>query len=183
MLDEQSGESLARGNCPAQRAGLGFGSTSPGQTAVVGARPLDSGGASRFFYCAKASRAERNRGVEDTFWKRVKDRPAGYVEVGRAEWEELGREEERIFKETGKRVSLRARGNIHTTVKPVAFMRWLVRIVAPPGGVVLDPFAGSGTTCMAAKAAGFHYVGIELDEDYAEIARRRVAATEGSVFP
>ena len=61
-------------------------------------------------------------------------------------------------------------------------MRWLVRLVTPPGGIVLDPFAGSGTTCMAAKAEGFHYLGVELSEEYCEIARRRVAATEGNLF-
>ena len=110
------------------------------------------------------------------YWRKVKDRPSGVLQIGREEWDALGLEEERIFKETGKRVSLRAVGNIHSTVKPADTMCWLTRLVTPPGGTVLDPFTGSGTTCMAAKAEGFHYIGIELSEDYAEIARRRVAA-------
>lgn len=54
-------------------------------------------------------------------------------------------------------------------------MRWLVRLVTPPGGIVLDPFAGSGTTLLAAREEGFDAVGIEREENYAEIARRRLA--------
>lgn len=64
--------------------------------------------------------------------------------------------------------------NIHPTVKPVDLMKWLVQLVTPPGGVVLDPFAGSGTTLVAAKALGFPFVGIELNEEYVEIINARV---------
>jgi site-specific DNA-methyltransferase (adenine-specific) len=90
--------------------------------------PASEGGASRFFYCAKASKAERGE------------------------------------------------GNNHPTVKPVALMRWLVRLVTPSGGIVLDPFAGSGTTLLAAEAEGFESVGIEQDPYYVEIAMRRLRA-------
>jgi len=83
---------------------------------------------SRFFYCAKASPAER--GV----------------------------------------------GNNHPTVKPVALMRWLCHLITPPGGLILDPFLGSGTTGIAALREGFSFIGIEQDPDYLEIARRRIAA-------
>lgn len=62
----------------------------------------------------------------------------------------------------------------HLTVKPIALMQWLCRLITPPGGVVLDPFAGSGTTMIAATRCGFHAIGIELSEDYARIARLRV---------
>jgi hypothetical protein len=86
-----------------------------------------SGSASRFFYCAKASRAERGE------------------------------------------------GNVHPTVKPLALMRYLCRLITPPGGLVLDPFAGSGSTLIAAVAEGFEAVGIEKDPTYAEIARQRLA--------
>ena len=84
-----------------------------------------SGSASRFFYCAKASRAERGE------------------------------------------------GNVHPTVKPLALMRYLCRLITPPGGLVLDPFAGSGSTLIAAVAEGFEAVGIEREAAYAEIARQR----------
>lgn len=65
-------------------------------------------------------------------------------------------------------------GNHHPTVKPVALMRWLCRLITPPGGLILDPFLGSGSTMVAALQEGFRCVGIERDEQYADIARRRV---------
>ena len=66
--------------------------------------------------------------------------------------------------------------NRHPTVKPTDLMAWLVRLITPPGGIVLDPFAGSGSTCVAARREGFFFIGIELNEEYCEIARRRVAS-------
>jgi site-specific DNA-methyltransferase (adenine-specific) len=72
--------------------------------------------------------------------------------------------------------SERGRGNDHPTVKPLALLRWLVRLVTPPGGVVLDPFAGSGTTLLAARAEGFGYVGVEREARYHQIAEARLAA-------
>ena len=86
----------------------------------------DTGSAARFFYCAKASKPDRDE------------------------------------------------GNNHPTVKPTDLMRYLCRLVTPPGGVVLDPFMGSGSTGKAAKLEGFGFVGIELDENYVEIARARI---------
>lgn len=67
------------------------------------------------------------------------------------------------------------RANLHPTVKPLALMRWLIRLVVPPGGLVLDPFAGSGSTGCAAMLAGRRFVGIERDADYVAIARARIA--------
>lgn len=67
-------------------------------------------------------------------------------------------------------------GNIHPTVKPVDLMRWLVRLVTPVGGTVLDPFCGSGTTGMAALYEGFNFIGIEREAEYREIARKRIGA-------
>jgi len=64
--------------------------------------------------------------------------------------------------------------NRHPTVKPIALMRWLVRLVTPPGGLVLDPFAGSGTTGIAAAQEGFRFLGIEREAEYVEIARQRI---------
>jgi len=66
--------------------------------------------------------------------------------------------------------------NGHPTVKPVALMRWLVRLITPPGGTVLDPYCGSGTTGIACKEEGFNFVGIDLH--HAELARDRIAAWE-----
>jgi hypothetical protein len=68
-----------------------------------------------------------------------------------------------------------ADGTAHTTVKPLALMQWLVRLVTPPGGTVLDPFAGSGTTLEACLVEGFTVVGIEQDEQHAELCRVRLA--------
>ncbi|WP_179292205.1 DNA-methyltransferase [Paenibacillus campinasensis] len=67
----------------------------------------------------------------------------------------------------------RGAGNTHPTVKPTALMAWLIRLVTPPGGTVLDPFAGSGSTLVAAKREGFGYVGIEREPEYVDIANAR----------
>jgi site-specific DNA-methyltransferase (adenine-specific) len=75
--------------------------------------------------------------------------------------------------------SERGEDNNHPTVKPIALMRWLVRMVTPPGGIVLDPFMGSGTTGMAAMQEGFDFIGIELKPEYVAIAERRIAEAEG----
>ena len=64
--------------------------------------------------------------------------------------------------------------NIHPTVKPIALMRYLCRLVTPPNGVVLDPFMGSGTTGVGAVAEGFDFIGIEMDEEYLKIADARI---------
>ena len=90
----------------------------------------DSGSAARFFYCAKASRAERGE------------------------------------------------GNTHITVKPIALMRYLVTLVAPPGSVVMDPFMGSGTTGVACMQTGHGFIGIEQEKEYFEIAKKRISETK-----
>ena len=69
----------------------------------------------------------------------------------------------------------RGEGNTHPTVKPLSLMRWLVKLVTPPGGVVLDPFAGSGTTLLAAQSEGFDAIGIEREAEYVEIIKKRIA--------
>lgn len=70
------------------------------------------------------------------------------------------------------------RGNTHVTVKSVTLMRYLCRLITPPKGLILDPFAGSGTTGMAALREGFHFLGVEQDEQYATIAEARIKAVE-----
>ena len=76
----------------------------------------------------------------------------------------------------------RGEGNIHATVKPTALMRYLVRLVTPPDGLVLDPFTGSGSTGKACALEGFRFLGIELSPEYAEIARARIAEARGDLF-
>lgn len=68
--------------------------------------------------------------------------------------------------------------NFHPTCKPVSLMRWLVRLVTPPGGTVLDPFCGSGSTGIAAVLEGFDFIGVEESAEYVGIARRRIAHAE-----
>lgn len=117
--------------------------------------------AARFFYCAKASRAEREAGLEAL--------TAAHVDPSRQEGTP-GRESPRAGAgRSGKRA------NTHPTVKPIALMRYLVRLVTPPGGVVLDPFCGSGSTLCAAVLEGFEPLGIDITPEYIEIARARLA--------
>ena len=113
----------------------------------------DRVGPSRFFYTSKASRSEREAGVE--------------VEPQR-------RSDGRESDIENPRLRTNTRRNDHPTVKPVDLMRWLCRLVTPPGGVVLDCFNGSGTTGMAALDEGFTYIGIERDARYIEIAKHRI---------
>ena len=68
--------------------------------------------------------------------------------------------------------------NHHPTVKPQHLMRWLCRLITPPGGIVLDPFAGSGSTGVAALSEGFEFIGVEVDPEYVQIARARLAHAE-----
>lgn len=121
----------------------------------------DAGSAARFFYCAKASREDRNDGC-DGMERRLGPEAGG----SRAS-------------EAGRRGGYGApRENHHPTVKPTALMRWLCRLVTPPGGLVLDPFTGSGSTGRAAIAEGMRFTGIELDPDYARIAEARIRAVQ-----
>lgn len=134
MLDAQSGP--VRGQiATASNSGKMHKSVAMGAKRAVTYNPeprRDSGGASRFFYCAKANDRERSAGVGDLTTR-------------------------------------------HKTVKPIDLMRWLVRLVTPPGGTVLDPFAGSGTTGLAAQAEGFGAVLVEREPEYFELARTRNA--------
>lgn len=123
----------------------------------------DTGNASRFFksiiYQAKASKSERNRGMDDLEAKPM------YKADGSAQSLE-------IFDSTdGGRED---RKNNHPTVKPLKLMEYLIKMVTPKGGIVLDPFAGSGTTLVAAKQNEFQYIGIEMTEEYIPIIKARL---------
>lgn len=132
MLDEQSGvagpkpERVAKKGGNAGALGAFAGSTPD----AIGTWPADpGGGASRFFYCAKASKKDRNtNGAENT----------------------------------------------HPTVKPTELMRWLIRLVTPPGGIILDPFGGSGSTGVAARMENVRCILIEREAEYLDIIRQRL---------
>ena len=121
---------------------------------VPGEFHADSGSAARFFYCAKASRKDRNEGVGGTVEPAVSS-GATMREREDADWQARN-------------------GNHHPTVKPTDLMAYLCRLVTPPGGTVLDPFMGSGSTGKAAMREGFRFIGIELESEYMEIARARI---------
>jgi site-specific DNA-methyltransferase (adenine-specific) len=133
-LDAQSGEtSSAKGEVSATKTGGGSWNASDGGAFDAGRSMTwqgkgDTGGASRFFYTAKAASEER----------------------------------------------VRIDGTAHPTVKPLALMRWLVRLVTPPGGTVLEPFAGSGTTVEACILEGFRCVAIEREADYLPLITQRI---------
>ena len=126
--------------------------------------------ASRFFYVAKPSVAEREMGLDD-----LESKP--YAQSGGAiNAIRRGEDEYNVESTLGINI-IKKRKNIHCTVKPVALMRYLTRLVTRKGGIVLDPFLGSGTTGMASEMEGFSFIGIEREENYYEIAKRRIAAT------
>ena len=129
LLDEQSGITTNTRHMSYKRSGGEFINGIPSQP-EKGWFKKETGGASRFFYCAKASKKERGE------------------------------------------------GNNHPTVKPVKLMEYLITLITPPNGIVLDPFFGSGTTGIAALNVGVRYIGIELEEQYVEIARRRINAVK-----
>jgi site-specific DNA-methyltransferase (adenine-specific) len=136
MLDEQTG--MMKDGVAVQRNGggqqIGGVEKRTGSGSKAGVRTDvgfgGSGGASRFFYCAKASRSERTHGGQVV--------------------------------------------NLHPTVKPISLMRWLVRLITPPGGTVLDPFTGSGSTGVAAILEGFLFVGCEKEVESVETSRSRL---------
>ncbi|MDQ3167366.1 MAG: site-specific DNA-methyltransferase [Chloroflexota bacterium] len=161
MLDAQSG-TLTSGKPNGMRNKVSPTFPHPTGTGVPLTGYGDTGGASRFFYCAKASRAERNAGLEG-----MEERAAGVHDDDSYVWPKNGDGSPR-----NKKVQPRA--NFHPCVKPLSLMSWLVRMVTPPGGVVLDPFMGSGSTGVAAIHEGFNFIGIDLDPDYCEIARKRI---------
>jgi len=129
----------------------------------------DSGGASRFFYCAKAHKSERNAGLEDSDIEEREKRVTNMQSDSGMDWR-IEDGEITNPKAPPKKVK-----NDIATLKPINLMRWLVRLVTPPGGTVLDPFAGSGTTGCACEIEGFDYILIEKRERFAKvIAPKRI---------
>jgi len=124
----------------------------------------DKGGASRFFYCAKASKKEKNVGLNKFDKKQTTGGGGG-----------VGDYIDDVDSASGKFGSEKAPSkNFHPTIKPINLMQYLVRLITPPNGIVLDPFMGSGTTGVACKLEGVSFVGIEMNPEYHEIAVARI---------
>lgn len=162
MLDEQSGEltsgKLNRESITAENKTYG---NAPKKR--TGKFEANSGGASRFFYVAKASKRERNAGLDGMPEKK----------------NDFQRESSGLSTTTVDGVRQKSNcgkpnQNHHPTVKPIKLMEYLIRLITPPNGTVLDPFMGSGSTGVAAKNLKFKFIGIEMNEEYIEIAKRRV---------
>ena len=164
-LDGQSGVSKSTGGSgeATQKSTLKFGGEY-----CKGYKPLaranqgglgDSGGASRFFYCPKASKKDKEKGL-DSLDEKISglgdDRPSG-------------QSMQRLDGRADRKVK-----NTHPTVKNTQLMSYLIKLITPPGGVVLDPFMGSGSTGVSAVREGFGFVGIEREKEYFKIASTRV---------
>jgi site-specific DNA-methyltransferase (adenine-specific) len=123
----------------------------------------DKGGASRFFYCAKTSKKDRNEGCEELEEKTSELNSGG-----------IGRKcsVEKRLENNGENAP--SNFNIHPTVKPTSLMRYLCKLITPKGGVILDPFLGSGSTGKAAILEGFNFIGIEKEEEYFLISSKRI---------
>jgi DNA modification methylase len=123
----------------------------------------NEGSASRFFYCAKVSSKERNEGLDD-----LEDKMVGMSNGAQIHGEGYDK---------GQGIGLnvvKSMKNHHPTVKPIKLMSYLCNLITPPNGIVLDPFMGSGSTGIAAIKEGFDFIGMEMDEQYFEIAIKRI---------
>lgn len=125
----------------------------------------DIGSAARFFYCAKASKVDRDEGLEDVDARQRDD----------------SRKEGNPGGDNPRNRGLAPRANHHPTVKPTDLMRYLVRLITPPGGTVLDMFCGSGSTGKAAVLEGCEFIGIDMTEEYCEMATKRIATAQKMV--
>jgi site-specific DNA-methyltransferase (adenine-specific) len=120
--------------------------------------PKSTGSAARFSYCAKASKRDRNEGLEGFAPKK----------------QDESRKEGNVGGDNLRNRGVHERVNHHPTVKPTDLMRYLCRLITPPAGIVLDPFMGSGSTGKAAILEGFDFIGIEQSAEYLEIAKNRI---------
>ncbi len=126
-----------------------------------------AGSAARFFYCAKASKKDRNEGLDHLTPQRESDLTADNLPGG----------------DNPRNRTNTPRLNHHPTVKPTELMRYLCRLITPPNGVILDPFTGSGSTGKAAILEHFQFIGIEQDPDYITIAQARIQHAEQETQP
>lgn len=170
MLDAQSGNLSKQGSRKLKDC--------PSDTFAGGSKDSsfygDTGGASRFFYVAKASKRERNAGCEGMPEKANNSNSNPARMVGSSSKKALVGDE--VEGTASQNSGVKPQANHHPTVKPIKLMEYLCRLITPPNGVILDPFMGSGTTGIAAKNLGFDFIGIELNEEYIEIAKRRIGS-------
>jgi len=200
-LDRQSGTLKGRVGMTQHASGTNqvYGTWTRSEQSTGGAGTEDVGGASRFFYVARNE--HRSVALTESEWRsllgaaRVGARalannpdhhgPDHEALVNRVFGAALGPEKSgngKVFHYAAKAPKKErpvVDGVAHPTVKPLSLMRWLVRLVTPPGGVVLDPFAGSGTTVEAALLEGFDVIGIEREADYLPLIAARINRTEG----
>jgi len=164
ILDEQSGDSKSskRGAHNNKKTEHNHSFTPP--EAIYGDHNTygDTGGASRFFYCPKTSKKDRNDGCDVLETKAI-----------------VGRDEGQDNTSIAFKARPSERKNNHPTVKPTELMAYLVRMVTPKGGTVLDPFMGSGSTGKAAVREGMNFIGIEREDEYMEISRARIEHEQG----
>lgn len=169
MLDAQSGNlKFSYATNEGKAASIYGGELKSERNVINKERQNDSGGASRFFYCAKASKRERNEGCE-SLSDQVLARSNGSKSGNNDDNPDYN---ENAKSRYDKRIVTK---NHHPTVKPQALMRYLITLVTPPNGTVLDPFMGSGSTGVAALTQGFKFIGIEREKEYIEIAKARIA--------
>ena len=166
LLDVQSGMSKSTGGRAGHTAAYSggfkqeyYGDESPGFG--------DTGGASRFFYCPKTSKSERNAGLNG-----MDKKTAGSLNFRNPSASGRSEDAPSVAAMGGL---TKAQENHHPTVKPVKLMEYLIKLITPPGGAVLDPFMGSGSTGIAARHLGFRFIGIEMEKEYCEIAEKRIA--------
>jgi site-specific DNA-methyltransferase (adenine-specific) len=176
LVDEQSGVSKSTPSAKKDDThsediyGKGLGNWS-------GSSHNDSGGASRFFYVAKASKRDRNEGLDDIEAQSIGAKGNGLARTCAT----CGSSVLDGCECPNRTFTNPTRQNFHPTVKPTDLMRQLVRLVTPPGGVVLDPFTGSGSTGKAAILEGFEFIGCELTEEYLPIIEGRLNHAVASV--
>jgi site-specific DNA-methyltransferase (adenine-specific) len=165
LLDGQSPYNKeTRTKSPSGRAPAGNGKTMGKMVRAESVNYPGEGGASRFFYCAKISSSERNAGLEGMPKKSLA--MSGGAQAAAKRGEE--------YKGNSGMNRTHVRENHHPTVKPQKLMRYLCRMITPPGGTVLDPFMGSGSTGLAALSEGFKFIGVEREAEYHKIAEARI---------
>ena len=167
LLDEQSGISGGGKKSKGSPRKHSIWDSTKGEAVVMDSLDNygDKGGASRFFYVAKVSKKERNLGLDGFEEKETTTQFVQDSNEGR--------------NMSAKYQALRpARKNTHPTLKPINLMTYLCRLITPKGGIVLDPFMGSGSTGISALLEGFRFVGMEMDKDYFKIAEARIESYE-----
>ena len=168
LLDEQSGIGKGQKNPKVQKGSKRYGEnqfTNGGMMVKdgwVSSTYDDKGGASRFFYCPKAAKSDRNEGL-DEFEK--KKSGIGSTYAGNQKTSNISGNPDR---------QTDPKANHHPTVKPVDLMRYLINLITPPNGTILDPFMGSGSTGKAAVRCGVNFIGIEKEQEYMDIASARI---------